>query len=164
MKIHTLANIFKNYRWQSFLAKNFIMIFSIIIFPMAIFSFVIFRNYRQNMISSIEHSSSNSTLLLSDYLDRQFDEIERFFININSSNLYSMDFNMLTTAKNINDDPVVDSFKNISNYIERFLIDNKTISSVYLYCENSGYVFSFGFPNSNYLQNFHCIMPLGMVC
>ena len=82
MKIHTLANIFKNYRWQSFLAKNFIMIFSIIIFPMAIFSFVIFGNYRQSMISSIEHSNSKSTLLLSDYLDRQFNEIENFFINI----------------------------------------------------------------------------------
>ena len=155
MKTQTFSNILKNYRWQSFLFKNFIMIFCILIFPLAIFSFVIFNNYKNNVIQSIEHSDSKSTMLAADYLDRQFAEVEDFFINIKSSNSYSNDLTMLLNTDSINSELIIESSNNIFKHLEDFLLVNNVISSVYIYSASSDYVFSPGFPSSNYLEYFH---------
>ncbi len=155
MKIKTLTNILKNYRWQSFLIRNFIVVFCILVFPMSVFSFVIFNNYRSNRIMSIVNSDSKSTTLLTEFLDRQFSEIENFFININSSDLYSTDFKLMMSSSDISHETVIESSNNISDYIKSFMIDNKIISSIYIYSSNSNYVFSSGFPSSNYLPHFH---------
>jgi len=155
MKVQTLSNILKNYRWQSFLFKNFILIFCILVCPLAIFSFGIFNNYRNNVIQSIEHSDSKATILLADYLDRQFSEIENFFINIKSSNSYSNDLTLLLNTDNISSELIIESSDNISKYIEDFMLGNNVISSVYIYSSNSDYVLSLGFPSSNSLEYFH---------
>ena len=154
MEVQMISKILKNYRWQSFLFKNFILIFSILLISLTAVSFSIFNNYRNNMIQNIYHSDSKSTMLLADYLDRQFTEIENFFIEIKSSNLYSGDLTLLLNTDNMGSSIIKESSDNICKNIEKFILNNEVVSSVYIYSSNSDYVLSLSFPSSNPLEYF----------
>ena len=154
MTIRNLINVLKNYRWQSFLLKSYVIIFCIMCIPLGIFTAVISGNYRSNMISNIKMLSNNSDSALSYYVDSQLERIEKFYLNLKNSSSYKDDFEYMLICDNLGTDWESESTKMIKRYTESFVSDNELIKSIYLYSANSDYVYSTSYPSSNYLDTF----------
>jgi excinuclease ABC subunit A len=78
-----------------------------------------------NSLIVVEHDTD--TMLAADYLDRQFAEVEDFFINIKSFNSYSNDLTMLLNTDSINSELIIESSNNIFKHLEDFLLVNKNL-------------------------------------
>ena len=154
MTIRNLINVLKNYRWQSFLLKSYVIIFCIMSIPLGIFTAVISGNYRSNMISNIKMLSNNSDSALLYYVDSQLERIEKFYLNLKNSSSYKDDFEYMMICDNLGTDWESESTKVIKRYMESFVSDNELIKSIYLYSTNSDYVYSTSYPSSNYLDSF----------
>ena len=65
MNIRSLINVLKNYKWQSFLIKSYVVIFCVICIPLGIFTAIISKNYHDNVMLNVKLLSNNFDASLS---------------------------------------------------------------------------------------------------
>lgn len=154
MNIKNIINILKNYRWQSFLLKSYVVIFCIMSIPLGIFTVIISNNYRSNMLSNIKMLTNSSDSTLTYYIDSEFKKIDDFYLNLKNSDTYSSDFSYMLQCDDLGTDWEAESTRNIYRYIGDFISNNNFIKSIYVYGSKSGYVYSSGHVSGNYLNDF----------
>lgn len=154
MNIRSLINVLKNYKWQSFLIKSYVVIFCVICIPLGIFTAIISKNYHDNVMLNVKLLSNNFDASLSSYIDSLFEKIEKFDLNIQNSETYKYDFSYLLSCDNFGTNNESESAKIIKEYMGNFVSDNEQIKSIYLYVKESDYVYSTTIPSSNFTTYF----------
>ena len=154
MNIRSLINVLKNYKWQSFLMKSYVVIFCVICIPLGVFTAIISNNYRKNMLLNIKMLSNNFDSSLTGFIDSYFEKIDKFYLNLKNSEMYMYDFSYMLVCDDLGTDDESESLEIIKRYMENFVSDNDVISSIYLYSKKSDYVYSTTYPTSNFTSAF----------
>ena len=117
MNIRSLINVLKNYKWQSFLMKSYVVIFCVICIPLGVFTAIISNNYRKNMLLNIKMLSNNFDSSLTGFIDSYFEKIDKFYLNLKNSEMYMYDFSYMLVCDELGTDDESECLVIIKRYM-----------------------------------------------